>query len=93
MYLHLVYSPKSFAVASGREWTPKPFRQASEVMAVIDNQFVWNSTSSSFAFLSCPFHLGILRPLGQQLTGVFWDIHWCEKHKSKSCANANFVSL
>ena len=93
MYFHLECSSEFFAVASGRKSTRKLFRQATELMAVIDHEFVGTSTSPPFAFLSCPFHIGISRPLGKRLIGMFWDTHGCEKPKSKSCAIANFVYL
>ena len=93
MYFHLVYSPEFFAVVSGRTSMRKLFRQATELMVLTHHKFVGNSTSPPFAFLSCPFHMGISLPLGKRLTGVFWDTHGCEKPKSKLCANANFVYL
>ena len=51
VYLHLVYSPDPFAVASRRKLTRKLFRQATELMVLIDHEVVWNSTSPPFAFL------------------------------------------
>ena len=93
MYFHLVYSPEFFAVASGRKSTRKLFRQATELMDFINHEFVGNPTSPPSAFLSCPFQMGISLPLGKRLLGVFWDTHGCEKPKSKSCANTNFVCL
>ena len=93
MYFHLVYSPEFFVVASGRKSARKLFRQATELMVLIDHECVVNSTSAPFTFLSCPFHVGISLPLGNRLTGVFWDTRGCKKPKSKSCANANFVYL
>ena len=93
MYFHLVCSPEGFGDASGRKSTRILFRQATELMVLMDHHFVGNSTSPSLAFLSCPFHLGILLPLGKRLVGVFWDTQECEKLKSKLCANANCVYL
>ena len=93
MYFHLVYSPDFYAVASGRKLMRKLFRQATELMVTIDIQFVGNSTSPPFAFPSCPFHTGILLPLGKRVTGVFRDTYGCEKPKFLSCANANLVYL
>ena len=93
MYVHLVYSPELFAVASRRKSTRKVFRQATELMVLIDHEFRVNPTSASFAFLLRPFNMGISLPLGQRLLGVFWDIHGCENPKSKQCANAQFVYL
>ena len=72
-YFLLVYSPEFFAVASGRKLTRKLFRQVTELMATKDHEFVGNSTSPPFAFLSYPFHMNISLPLGKRLTRVFWD--------------------
>ena len=83
MYFHLVCSPEFFAVAFGRKSTRKLFRQATELMVLIDHEFVVNPTSLPFVFLPCPFHMGISLPLGKRLLGVFWDTHGCEKLKSK----------
>ena len=93
MYFHLVCSTESFTVTFGRKSTVNLFHQATELMVLIDHGFVGNSTSPPFAFLSCPFHTGISLPLGKRLEGMFWNTHGCEKPKSKSCANANFVYL
>ena len=71
----------------------KQFLQAIELMVAMDHEFMKNSTSSPFAFPSCPFHMGISPPLKQQLTKVFWDRYECEKPKFLSCANTNFVYL
>ena len=93
MYFHLVYSPEFFAVACERKSTPKVFRQANKLSVLIGHEFVGTSTFPPFAFLPCPFHTSISLSLGKELIGVFWDTHGCEKPKSKSCANANFVYL
>ena len=93
MYFHLVYPPKFFAVASGRKSTRKLFRQATELIVTIDHDFVGNSTSSPFAFLPYPFHMGTSLPLGKRLARVFWDTYGCEKPKFLSCAKAHFVYL
>ena len=93
MYFHLACSPEFFAVASGRKWTRKLFRPATELMVLIDHEFVGNSTSPLFSFLSCPFHMGISLFTGRRPIGVFWDTHGCEKPNSKSGANTNFVYL
>ena len=69
----------------------KRFCQATELMVLIDLELIQNSTPPPFSFRSCPFHMGISLPYGNQLTGVFWDRHGCEKPKSKSCAKANIV--
>ena len=50
----------------------KLFRQVTELMVTKDHEFVGNSTSPPFAFLSYPFHMGISLPLGKRLTRVFW---------------------
>ena len=91
VYFHVVYSPEFFAVASRRKSTLKLFGQATELMVLIDHEFVGNSTSPPFAFLSFPLQMDISLPLGKRLIGVFLDTHGCEKPKSKSCANASFV--
>ena len=83
MYFHLVYSLECFAVASGRKSPRKLFLQATEVVDLIDHDFVWNPTSPPFAFHPCPFHMGISLPLENQLLGVFWGGHGCKKPKSK----------
>ena len=93
MYFHLVCSPECFALASGKKSTRKLFRQGTELMVLIDHEFVGNSTFPPFAFLSCPFHMVLLPPLEKRLIGVFWDTHGCEKPKSKLCANANLMYL
>ena len=93
MHFHLVYSPECFAVACGRKSTRKLFRQATELMDLIDHEFVGDPTSRPFAFLPCPFHMNILLPLEKRLLRVFWGTHGREKPKSKLCANANFVYL
>ena len=69
MYFYLVCSPELFAVAT----------VATKIMVLIDHDFVGNSTSPLFAFLSCPFHMGISLPLGGRLIGVFGDQNGCEK--------------
>ena len=79
MYLHLVRSPEFCAAASGRKSTCNPFRQETELMALIDHEFVGNSTSRPYAFLSCIFHMGTSVPLGKRLIGVFSDTHGFEK--------------
>ena len=71
MYFHLVCSPEFFAVASGMKSTRKLFRQVTELMVLRDHEFVVNPTSPPFAFLSCPFHMGISLPLGKQRIGCF----------------------
>ena len=50
MYFYMECSRKFFAVASGRKSTCKLFRQATEMMVLIDHEFVGNSTSSCSAF-------------------------------------------
>ena len=62
-------------------------------MVLIDHEFVADSTSPPFAFLSSPFHMGILLPLRKKFIGVFLDARGCEKPRSEPCANANFVYL
>ena len=79
MYFHLVYSPEFFAAASGRQSTRKIFRQATKLMVLMDQEFLGSCSSSPFAFLSCPFHMGISLLLGKRPTGVFWVTHGCEK--------------
>ena len=93
MYVHLVYSTEFLTPVSGRKSTRKRFRQATDLMVLIDHESIANCTSPSFAFLSCPFHMGILLSLGERLIGAFWDTYGWGKPKSKSCANANFVYL
>ena len=93
MYFHLVCSQEFFAVATGRKLTRKVLRQATELMVLINHEFIGSSTSPPFAFPSCPFYMGISVPYGKRLTGVFWDTQGCEKPKSKSCANTTFVYL
>ena len=70
MYFHLAYSPEIFAVTSGRKSTRKLFGQGTELMVLIEHEFVGNSTSPPFAFLSCPFQTDISLPLGKRLIGV-----------------------
>ena len=79
MYFHLVYSPDVFAVAPERKLTRRLFRQATELMVNMDHEFINNSTSPPFAFLSYHFHVGISPPMGKRLTRVFWDTYGCEK--------------
>ena len=93
MYFHLVYSPERFAVASGRKSTCRLFRQETEPMVLIEHDFVGNCTSPSFAFLSCPFHMGISLLLRMRCIGTFFDTYGREKPMSKLSANANFVHL
>ena len=93
MYLHRVYSPEFFAIASGRKSTRKIFRQATELIVPIDHEFVGNSTSPPFAPFLCPFYMGISVSLGKRLTGVLWDTHGWKTTKSNSCAKARFVYL
>ena len=81
MYSHVVYSPEFFAVASGRKSTRMLFHQATELMNLIDHEFVGNPTSPFFAFLSCLFHMGISLPLVKRLLGLFWDTPGREKPK------------
>ena len=83
MYFHLLYSPEFFAVASGRKSTRKRFRQATELMDLLDHEFVGYPTSPPVACLPCPFPMDISLPLKKRLLGVFWDTHGCEKPKSK----------
>ena len=71
----------------------KHLRQATELMVLIDHHFIENSTSPSFTFSPCLFHMGISFSLGTRLIGVFLHTHGCEKPKSKSRAKANFVYL
>ena len=71
MYLHLVQSLDFFSVASGRKSTRKPFQQATELIILIDHEFIGNSICPPFALPSCPFHDGISLRLGKRLTGVF----------------------
>ena len=59
MYFHLPYSPEFFVVAPGRKSAGKVFRQATELMVVIDHEFGANPTSPSFAFPSCLFDMRI----------------------------------
>ena len=93
MYFHLVCSPKCFAVASGRKPKRNLFRQSTELMLLIDHEFVRHHISPPFALLLCPFHMGISIPFGKRLIGVFWDTHGRQKQESKSCANADSVYL
>ena len=93
MYFNLVYLSEFSAYLSGRKSTRKFFCQATKLVDVVDHEFVGNYPSPLFAFLSCPFHMGISLPLAKRLIGVFWDTLWCETPKSKSCANANSVYL
>ena len=65
MYFHLVYSAEIFAVTSGRKSTRKLFRQATNLMGLIDHDFVGNSTSSLFAFPLMPLSSGHIAPLGE----------------------------
>ena len=71
MHSHLVYSPGRFAVASGRNLTHKLFRRVTKLMVTKDCEYVQNSTSSSFAFLSYPFHMGTSLPLEKPVTKAF----------------------
>ena len=93
MFFHLVYSPVFFSDASGRKSTRKVFCEATELVVTIDHEFLGNSTSPPFAFLSCPFHMGISLPLGKRLIGVIWAMEGCQKPNFFSCANANLVYL
>ena len=81
MYFRLVCSPKYFVVASRGKSTCKLFRQATELMVLMDHVIKVNRTSPAFASLPCPFHMGVSPPLGKRLIGVFWDRHRCEKPK------------
>ena len=85
MYLHRVYSPELFADASGRKSTRKPFLHANELMDLIDHEFVRNTASPSFAFPSCPLHMGISLTLGKRLGGMFWS-HMGTKIPSQNSA-------
>ena len=70
----------------GEKLTRKLFHQATELMAVIDLEFVENSTSPPFAFLSCPIHTGISLPLAKRLIGVFFGTRMGAKNPSPKCA-------
>ena len=83
MYFHLVRSREFFAVASGRKLTRKLFRQATELMVLIDHEFVVNPTSLPFAYLSCPLHMSISLPLGKPFIGVFSGHTWVRKTQVK----------
>ena len=72
-YFHLVYSAELFAVASERKLTHTLFRQVTELMVTIDREFVGNSTSPPFAFLSYHFDMGISFSLGKGLQRVLWS--------------------
>ena len=93
MYLHLVYAPELFAVASRRKWTRMFFHQATELMVAIDHEYAGESTTPTFAFHSYPFHMVISLPLGKRLTSVLWDTYGCEKPMFLSIAHATFVHL
>ena len=79
MYFHLVYSPECFAVASGRKWTRKRFCQATELMDLIDGEFLGNPTSPPFAFFPCPFHMGILPSFGKAAFRGVLGHTWVQK--------------
>ena len=64
-YFHLVNSHEFSDVASERKWTHKLFYQVPELMVTEDHEFVQNSTSPRFAFLTYPFHMGIPLPFGK----------------------------
>ena len=83
MYFHLVYSRECFAVASGKKLMRKLFRQSTELMDLIDHEFVGNPISPPFALLPCPFHMGISLSLGKRLLVVFWCTDGRKKPKSK----------
>ena len=93
MYFHLVYSAEFFSGTSRRKLTDNVFCEATELMVTMDHELVGNSTSPHFAFLSCPFHIGISLPLGRRLTKVIWAMEKCQKPNFFSYANANFVYL
>ena len=86
MYFHLVCSPEFFAAASERKSTRKHFCQATQLMDLIDHEFVENSTSPPFAVLSCPFHMDISLLLGKRLTGVFFGTHMGAENPSQNRA-------
>ena len=94
MYFHLVYSPEFFAAASGRKSTGKLFRQATELMDIIDHDFVKKyTTSAPFDFHPCPFHMAICFLWGSGLIGCF-GAHMGAKNPSQNSAQtANFVYL
>ena len=93
MYFHLVYSPDISGVVSPRKSTRKLFCRATELMVTIDHEFVGNSASPPFAFLSYPFHMGMWLPSGKRLIMVFCETYGCVKPRFLSCANANFLYL
>ena len=64
MYFHLVCSPESFTVVSGRKSTRKLFSQVSELMVSEGHEFVGNSVDPPFTFPPYPFLMGILLPFG-----------------------------
>ena len=70
MYFRLMYSPEIVMFASGRKSTRKLVRQRTELMVLIDHELVGNSTSSPFAFPSCPFPMGIWLTLGKRGIGA-----------------------
>ena len=59
MYFHLVCSPESPAVASGRKSARKLFRRSLELMVLDDHEFARNPTFPPYASHPCPFHVGI----------------------------------
>ena len=71
MYFHLVCSPGFIAVVSRRKSNRKLFRQATQLIVLIDHDFVVNPTYPPFAFLPCPFRRDISLPLGKRRLGVF----------------------
>ena len=81
MYVYQVYSPEFVAAASGRKLTGKLFRQATELMYIIDHELIGTPTSPPLALHPCPFHMGISLPSGRRLLGVYWGTHGCAKHK------------
>ena len=50
MYVHLVCSAEFFAVASGRQSMRKLFRQATELMVLVDHEFVANISPLCLSF-------------------------------------------
>ena len=88
-----VLSSSVLSDAAGRKSTRKVFCEATELIVTMDYEFVGNSTSLPFSFLSCPLHMGISLPLGKRLIGVSWAMRWCQKPNFSSCRNANFVYL
>ena len=83
MYFHLLCSAEILAVASGRKSTRKLFRQATKLMVVIDHEFVGNSTSPPFAFLTCPSRMRISLRLGEATCRGVLRHTWVQKTQVK----------